>query len=198
MPAGLTAKFDPKGVRNTDVRMAETWPVERALKLYDYFKEEAEKGTILEFEGHASCWATMALCARLPKNQVKLYMPPFRKSLDLAPFQISEKLTDGQMCDYRIREEGDDIYLEVVLSGDGNPDPFAVAFADTTAPALPAGKNIYVNLYGNHYLPCFCLPWTYPDCKTMYMCTPVETHCVLSNDPNVKVGDEGKNPFKED
>ena len=188
-------KVGEDGIRQTDKRMAETWPTERALKLYDYFKDEVEKGTIIELEGHASCWATMALAGQIPEGQMQLYMPPFQKTLYMAPFKIGDTPAEGQMFTCEVEEDGDDIYVKVILAGDGNPDPFAVPFADTVVPALPAGKNLYFDLEGAHYLPMFCLPWTYKDCKTMYMCTPIDTHCVYSNDPAVKLGDEGKNPF---
>ena len=177
--------------------MKETWPVERALKLYDYFKPEVEAGNVIELEGHASCWATMALAAKIPVGQMQLYMPPFQKVLYMDPFKIGDTPTEGQMFTMDITEDGDDLYIKVVLAGDGNPDPFAVPFKDTVVPALPAGKNLYFDLVGAHYLPMFCLPWTYADCKTMYMCTPLDSYCVYSNDPAVQVGDEGKNPFKK-
>jgi hypothetical protein len=39
------------------------------------------------------------------------------------------------------------------------------------------------------------MPWTYPDCKAMFMRMSDATYCVVSNTPEYKVGQTVENPF---
>jgi hypothetical protein len=171
------------------------WPAERALTLFDYFAKEAETGEPLEFEGHPACWAMMALVEYLKNNKLYMYMPPFGKSLTLEAFKTGGDPVDGQLCTYEVEEKGDNVHLTATLTNGGNPDPFGIPFGDNVAPAIAAGKNIYVDLVGAHYIAVFPLPWTYPDCKAMFMRMPDATYCVVSHTPEYKVGQTVENPF---
>lgn len=188
-------QFSPEMSKRSAERMAQMWPKERALKLFDYFKDAAENGSALEFEGHPACWAMMALCAYLKKCDLHMYMPPFQKSLILAPFTIGDKPVNGQMCTFEVEQKGEAVKLSVILGDGGNPDPFKIPFGDTVSPAIAPGKNIYVELVGPHYLVTFSLPWTYPDCKNMYMNMPDGCYCVYSSDGSANVGDIVDFPF---
>jgi hypothetical protein len=181
--------------RQSGMRLAKMWPAERALKLFDYFAKEAETGEPLEFEGHPACWAMMALVEYLKNNKLYMYMPPFGKSLTLEPFKIGDTPVEGQLCTYEVEEKGENVHLTATLNNGGNPDPFAIPFGENVAPAIAAGKNIYIDLVGAHYIAVFPMPWTYPDCKAMFMRMSDATYCVVSNTPEYKVGQTVENPF---
>lgn len=188
--------FTPEMSRQSAIRLANMWPAERALKLFDYFKAEAESGEPLEFEGHPACWAMMALVNYLKNNKLYMYMQPFGKSLELAPFTVADsEPLDGQMVTFETQEQGENVKLTATLTQGGNPNPFQIPFGDTIAPPIASGKNIYVDLVGAHYLAVFSLPWTYPDCKAMFMKMADATYCVVSNTPEYQVGQTVEYPF---
>lgn len=174
-------------------RLAEIWTVERTLKLLDYFDKEAESGEPLEFEGHPACWTMMALLAKLRKCDLYMYMPPFGKSLVMAPFTIGDTPVDGQIATFEAEEKGENVRL-VATQADG-PNPFTIPYGDTVAPKIEPGKNIYVELHGARYLEVFGVPWTYPDCKAMFMKMSDATYCIVSNTPEYKVGQTVEYPF---
>ena len=80
------------------------------------------------------------------------------------------------------------MFLTVVLGE--NPDPFAMPLGNIGAPEIPAGKNLYVDLKGAHYLFNFPLPLTYGDaCRSMYMIQDGSYVCCISHTLEVQVGD---------
>ena len=191
-PAG---GFTPEMSKRSGERLAKMWPVERALKLFDYFAEQKASGEDVEFEGHPACWAMMALVDYLKDNKIYMYMPPFGKSLVLEAFTIGDEPVEGQLSTFTVEEKGEDVHLTATLNNGGNPDPFGIPFSSNVAPAIAAGKNIYIDLVGAHYIAVFSLPWTYPDCKAMFMRMPDATYCVKSNTPEYQVGQTVENPF---
>lgn len=194
-PGGIP-QFSPEMSKQSALRMAKMWPKERALKLFDYFKEAADARKPIEFDGHPACWAMMALCNYLKDCELSLYLAPFQKSLNLAPFSVGESPVQGQMCTFEVTEKGNDVKLTVILGDDGNPDPFKIPLGSVVAPLIASGKNIYVELVGAHYLFTFGLPRTYPDCKAMYMKMTDGCYCVMSNEDGINVGDTVDYPFE--
>lgn len=187
--------FTPEMSRQSALRLAGMWPVERSLKLLAYFAKQAETGEALEFEGHPACWAMMALVNQLKKCPLYMYMPPFGKSLKLEAFSIGGAPAEGQLSTFEVEERGENVRLTATLTNGGNPDPFAIPFSENVAPAIAPGKNIYVDLVGAHYIAVFSLPWTYPDCKAMFMRMADGTYCVASNTPEYQVGQIVDYPF---
>lgn len=177
------------------MRLAQVWPPERVLRMLDYFSQAAETGEPLEFVGHPACWAMMALVEHLKKCPLSLYMPPFQKSLALEAFSIGDTPAGGQLSTFEVEEKGENVRLSATLNNGGNPDPFAIPFRANVAPPIEPGKNIYVELHGAHYLAVFSLPWTYPDCKAMFMKMPDATYCVASHTPEYQVGQTVEFPF---
>lgn len=194
-PAPPSGGFTPEMSRQSSMRLAKMWPVERALKLTDYFAEAKRTKEPLEFEGHPACWAMMMLVDYLKDNELYMYMPPFQKSLKLEAFSIGDKPVEGQLSTFTLEEKGNDVHLTATLNNGGNPDPFAIPYHENVAPAIAAGKNIYVELVGAHYIAVFSLPWTYPDCNAMFMKMADGTYCVMSHTPEYKVGQIVEFPF---
>lgn len=188
--------FPASASKSNAERFAKMWPVERALKLFDYFKDAKENSTPLEFEGHPACWAMIALCGYLRNCQLSMYMPPFQRSFDLAPFTVADKPLDWQMFSTDLEENGDDVHLTLTLGDGGNPDPFRIPYGDNVVPPIADGKNIFVELVGAHYLVTFSLAWTYPNCNTLWYNNGDVCYCAYSNDPSVKVGDTKPLPFE--
>lgn len=193
--SGKPPVFTPEMSRQSSLRLAKMWPADRALKLLDYFSKEAETGEPLEFVGHPACWAMMALVDELKKCDLYMFMPPFGKSIKLEAFTIGDKPVEGQLSTFDVEEKGNDVHLTATLTNGGNPDPFAIPFHENVAPAIAAGKNIYVELVGAHYIAVFSLPWTYPDCNAMFMKMADATYCVMSHTPEYKVGQIVEFPF---
>ena len=137
----------------------------------------------------------MALMDELKDNDVYLCMPPANQDLKLEAYTIGDKPVDGQMATFTVEEKGNDVHLLATLNNGGNPDPFAMPMHENVAPAIAAGKNIYAELYGAHYIAVFNLPLTYPDCNAMFMKLGDATYCVKSNTPEYKVGQIVDCPF---
>jgi hypothetical protein len=173
---------------------ANVWRTEGGTKLLAYLKERYQPGDVFQYDGHGDCWMMLAVMDALRECKISTYIGAFGKDLPIVAYSTGDAPAPGQPCSFTVEEQGDNVLLTVHL--DPDKGPFDMPFGEIVAPAIPAGKNIYVRLDGRHLLFTFPLSLTYgKDCRSIITDYAGECFCSVSNTPDLKVGDLVESPF---
>ena len=170
------------------------WNKEAALKALDWLEAQYAPGEVFAYDGHGDCWLMLAVMYRLRDRDIQAYIGAFGNSLPIRACKTEGEPPEKQSCTFEVAEQGDDVLVTVHLSPDAGP--FDCPMDEIVAPALPAGKNIYLRLDGRHLLNLFPLALTYGDtCRTLCVDYADECVCSVSHVPEVETGDHVTCPF---
>jgi hypothetical protein len=169
-----------------------SWGGEKGVKLLEYVKQYAKEGQKIIFDGHTECWLSLALVYVLKMCDINSYIPLYDKWVKTTKFTIGNSPNPAQPMTFEVQERGDDVLI-IEHIGKG----LDLAYSEMVAPKLPAGKNIYVRLKGQHrMLSTYPLSLTYGDeAKAMFVDYAGDCFCCVSHTSGVKVGDRVKCPF---
>lgn len=164
-----------------------SWSRETELLALNKLRSMAEDGAKIQLIGHLEKYAMCAACYMLSETGISTFIPRMEMDVPLKPFSIGEVNTD--ISNFDITHRGnDDIYINFTFK-----DMLPGEMYQIIAPALPAGKNIYIKAVGHPQLQSVCLALTYAnDCKSIWVSPSEETDtffCAISNTDEFSFGD---------
>jgi len=189
-PAGNRPVYDIDDFDHAPI--PNSWGGEKGVRLLNYVKQFAVAGEKIVFEGHPECWLGLAVVYVLKMCDINSHIPLYDKWVKTTSFTIGNSPHPAQPLSFEVKEQDGDVLLTVKI-GKGLDLPCS----EIAAPEIPAGKNIYVHLKGQHrMLHTFSLSLTYGDAaRAMFVDYAGDCYCCVSHNPEIKVGDRVKCPF---
>ena len=192
-PIGIPpADFDPDALPHG--MFPNQWDKATASRFLDDLKPVIEANDAIEFVGHPDYWLLMAVRYMMKGKDFIIGLPRDGKHIHSHKYTIGDVPADGQPVGFDVRIDGDDILLTITeLVKD-----FDYPSEKIIAPALPAGKNIYVRMDGQrlfHFIPVVA---TYgDDACAMYLDYADDCRCCVSHVPGLEIGDSVESPYKD-
>ena len=189
---GVPKDFDPDALPHA--MFPNQWDKATADRFLKDLKPIIDANNAVEFVGHPDYWLIMAARYMMKDKDFIIGLPRDNKHLHSGRYTIGDTPAPGQPVGFSVRCDGDDVMLTITeLVKD-----FDYPSERIIAPAIPAGKNIYIRMDGQrlfHYIPVVV---TYgDDARAMFMDYAGDCRCCVSHLPGLEIGDTVESPYKD-